>query len=295
MRRLVALALAAGLLLTGCVSGPPDASASASPSGDISTIEVGIDDTGTPTLEFQQGLVWSDTQTEVLFDGDGELLQDGQALLLDMYGESLEDGSVVIDSYSGLARSFLLAPELLGEDLYEALLDVTVGTRVLHVSPAPEDNPDEEPPIVLVIDVLPTHAVGTEAEPRDGFPTVTRAADGTPTVTIPDDLDEPADLQVATLIQGTGQQVREGDVVLVNYTMLSWDGEELDSSWPDEVAPLTVDVGSGDSITAIEEGLLDQTLGSQLLILSPATDAYPDQGPVVLVVDILDVFSPEVS
>ncbi|MDN4473131.1 FKBP-type peptidyl-prolyl cis-trans isomerase [Demequina zhanjiangensis] len=295
MRRLVALALAAGLALTGCVSGPPDASASVSPSGDISTITVGIDDSGTPTLDFERGLNWETTQTEVMLEGDGERLQDGQPLLLDMYGESLEDGSRVTNSYQGLARSFLLAPELLGEDLYEALLDVRVGTRVLHVSPAPEDNPDSEPPIVLVIDVLPMHAVGAEAEPREDFPTVRRAADGAPTVTIPEDLEPPADVQVATLVQGTGQQVREGDLVLVNYTMLSWDGTELDSSWPEEIAPLTVEVGSGESIEAIEVGLLDQTLGSQIVILSPATSAYPDQGPVVLVVDILDVFSPEVS
>ncbi|WP_062202432.1 FKBP-type peptidyl-prolyl cis-trans isomerase [Demequina salsinemoris] len=296
MRRLAALALAGSLVLTGCVSGPPDTSASASPSGSIEALTVGIDETDkSPTIDFRQGLAWDTAETSVVWDGDGDHLEAGQPLLLDMYGVSLEDGTEVIDTYDGFAQSYLLAPELLGDDLYNALLGVRVGARILHVSPAPEDNPDGEPPIAIVVDVLPTRAVGTKVDIGDDLPKVTLASDGTPTVKIPKDLDEPTDLQVVTTIQGTGTQVRDGDFVKVNFTMVDWDGEELDSSWPDEIAPLEVEVGSGDSITAIEEGLLDQTVGSQLLILAPATYAYPDAGPVVLVVDILDAFTPQES
>ncbi|WNM23187.1 FKBP-type peptidyl-prolyl cis-trans isomerase [Demequina capsici] len=296
MRRVIALAIAGALMLSGCVSGPPDASASVSASGNVDEITVGnADDGKSPTLDIPEGKVWDTAQTEVLWEGDGDQLVDGQPLLLDMYGISLADGSELINSYKGLARSFLLAPELLGQDLYDALLGARVGTRILHVSPAPADNPDGEPPIALVIDVLPTHAVGTAVDPLSDMPVVTTAADGTPSVTIGSNVQQPTDLQVVTLVQGAGEQVRTGSFVMVNFTMVSWDGEVLDSSWPEEVAPLEVEVGSGQSIQAIEDGLLDQTVGSQLLILAPASYAYPDKGPVVLVVDILDVFTPEDS
>ncbi len=295
MRRIAALALAGSLALTGCVSGPPDSSASASPSGSVDALTVGIDEDMSPTIDFQQGLAWEDAETTVVWDGDGDHLEAGQPLLLDMYGVSLEDGTEVIDTYNGFAQSYVLAPELLGDDLYNALLGVRVGARILHVSPAPEDNPDGEPPIAIVVDVLPTRAVGNEVEISADLPKIRLAEDGTPTVTIPDGLEKPADLQVVTTIQGSGSQVHDGDFVKVNFTMVNWKGKELDSSWPDEIAPLEVEVGSGDSITAIEEGLLDQTVGSQVMILSPATLAYPDEGPVVIVVDILDAFTPQES
>ncbi len=296
MRRVAALALAGSMVLAGCVSGPPDASASASPSGSIDVLSVGVDEEDqSPTIDFAEGQVWDTAETTVVWNGDGDHLEAGQPLLLDMYGVSLEDGAEVIDTYEGFARSYVLAPEILGEDLYNALLGVRVGARILHVSPAPEDNPDEEPPIAVVVDVLPTRAVGNAVEISEDLPQIALADDGTPTVTIPKGLDKPADLQVVTTIQGTGQQVREGDFVKVNFTMVNWKGKELESSWPDEIAPLEVEVGSGDTISAIEDGLLDQTVGSQLMIMAPATLAYPDKGAVVIVVDILDAFTPQES
>lgn len=295
MRRAFALAVAGSLALAGCVSAPPEESVTATPTGDVELITVGADETGAPTLEFDTDVDWTRVQTDVVWEGDGDALVDGQPLLLDLYGESLLDGAIVVDSYTGLARSFLLAPELLGDDLYELLLEQRVGARLLHVSPASSGGVDDEPPIALIIDVLPTRATGLAADMPEGWPTVFLADDGEPSVSIPESVERPAQTQVVTTIQGTGTQVREGSWVLANYVMVSWDGEVLDSSWPDERAPLEFEVGARTQIPALEDALIDQLQGSQVMILAPATQAYPDKGPVVLVVDILDVFTPEVE
>ncbi len=70
-----------------------------------------------------------------MWKGEGARLVDGQPLLLDMYIESLDTGEVLENTYDGLPRPFLLAPELLGDNIYNALLKARVGTRVLAVSP----------------------------------------------------------------------------------------------------------------------------------------------------------------
>ncbi|WP_062526312.1 FKBP-type peptidyl-prolyl cis-trans isomerase [Demequina rhizosphaerae] len=305
MRRLAVLALAlVPLVLGACSATSSDVDPSASPSGDISDIVIGGSDTLAPSLEFTPGLDYTEEQSRVVWDGEGEYLADGQPLLLDIYGASLDDGTTLINTYDGLPRSFLLAPEVVGEELYERLLDVRVGARLLVVAP-PSFESEAEPPIAMVIDVLPDHAVGTEVDPGPDLPVVTRSATGEPSVTIPKG-PGPSDLQIATLIQGSGPQVKDGSYLTVNYTAWYWSagkdedgkwrkGDVLDSSWPVETAPFELQIGSGQVVRGLDEGLLDQTAGSQVLLVVPASYGYASTGTLVFVVDILDVWNPEGS
>ncbi|WP_062296046.1 FKBP-type peptidyl-prolyl cis-trans isomerase [Demequina maris] len=305
MRRLAVLALAlVPLVLGACSATSSDVDASASPSGDISDIVIGGSDTLAPSLEFTPGLDYSEEQSKVVWDGDGEYLQDGEPLLLDIYGASLDDGTTLINTYDGLPRSFLLAPEVVGQELYQRLLDVRVGARLLVVAP-PGLDADAESPIAMVVDVLPDHAVGAEVAEDPALPQVTRSASGEPSVTIPKG-DGPADLQIATLVQGSGSQVKDGSYLSVNYTAWYWSagkdedgkwkkGDVLDSSWPVETAPFELQIGSGQVVRGLDEGLLDQTAGSQVLLVVPASYGYASKGTLVFVVDILDVWNPEGS
>src|SRR5690606_27639277 len=111
-------------------------------------------------LEFETGLTYTDVQTTVVWEGEGEPLVDGAPLLLDFYAESLVDGTTVQNSFDGLPRPFLLAPEFLGQGLYEALSEQQVGARLLHIAPRLDEDSDE-PPIALVVDILPFRASGT--------------------------------------------------------------------------------------------------------------------------------------
>ncbi|SEI79153.1 FKBP-type peptidyl-prolyl cis-trans isomerase [Demequina mangrovi] len=306
MRRLVVLALAlVPLALGGCSASTSSAEPSASTIGDISDIVIGGSDTLAPSLEFTPGLEYTSEQSELVWDGEGEHLEDGQPLLLDIYGASLVDGTTLINTYDGLPRSFVLAPEVVGEELYERLLAVRVGARLLVVAP-PSLAAESEPPIAMVVDVLPDHAVGNEIDAGPAFPTVTRdRLTGEPSVEIPKG-DPPADLQVATLVQGSGAQVKDGSYLTVNYSAWYWSkgededgswvkGDVFDSSWPVSTAPFELQIGSGQVIRGLDEGLLDQTAGSQVLLVVPASYGYAAKGTLVFVVDILDVWNPEGS
>lgn len=307
-----ALFCVAALTVTACSGGESDPNVSLSPSGDISGVTVVQSESLAPDIEFELDLTYVEEQTEVLWDGDGALLQDGQPLLLDIYAESLIDGTVVRNTFDGTPTSFLMAPEIVGESIYQALRDVRVGGRVLVVSP-PGTGEDEHESIAIVVDVLSTTAQGEERQPVDGMPTITEGEMGEPIVSIDPDAESTPELRVSTLINGGGTQVRPTSRVTANYVMVyntdspadadagveaadEWvAGEVFDTSWEPAREPLLLDMDTASAVPGLQQGLLDQTEGSRVLMVVPPTLGYPEKGSVVIVVDILDVWNPEVS
>lgn len=281
-----------------------------SPSGDISQVSVVQSESLAPDIEFELGLTYLEEQTEVLWSGDGEPLVDGQPLLLDIYAESLIDGTVIRNTFDGVPESFLMAPEIVGENIYAALRNVSVGGRVLVVSP-PGSGDDEHEPVAIVVDVLATTAMGEERNPVDGMPTVTVGKQGEPIISVDDNAEPTPELRVSTLINGGGTQVRPTSLVTANYTMAFYTdspadeeagleegdewvaGEVFDSSWEAARAPLVLDMDTASVVPGLQQGLLDQTEGSRVLMVVPPTLGYPERGSVVIVVDILDVWNPE--
>jgi len=293
MRRLVVVVAVTGMMLAGCGGSEPDPSVTPSSRGDIDQIVVERSEGLAPQLIFDEGLDYVRPQTEFEWEGDGEPIGDGERLLLDIYAESLVDGTVVINSFDGLPRPFLMAPELLGDSLYEALEGARVGSRLLHVAPPVEEG-SGEPPIALVIDVLPTRATGTEVAPSADRPVVALDEDGEPSIRVRDGEEPPGTLEVTTLIQGDGEQIKEGSYIVAQYKGINWsDGEVFDSSWDPGKAPFETQIGVGQVILGWDEGLIDQTAGSQVLLVVPPSFGYPDRGTLVFVVDILDVWNPE--
>lgn len=312
MRRaaLLAAATAAAVVLSACSQDADAPDPSASPSGGVEAITVVQSETLAPDIEFEPGLDYGTEETELLWDGDGDALAADDPLLLDIYGESLVDGTVIINTFDGSPTSFLLAREIVGDAMYEALIDVHVGARVLVVTP-PGEGVAESEPVALVVDVLPTRPTGEQVEPAAGMPTVTTLETGEPQVAIPADAVAPGELQVATLVRGSGPQITAASQVLANYSIVyfadspadeeagtaageAWKaGDVFDSSWPAEREPLLVDMDEVSAVPGLQQGLLDQTQGSQVMMVVPPALGYPANGTMVFVVDILDVWNPE--
>lgn len=302
MRRLAALAIAATLVLAGCSSANPEVTPSGG-AGRIGDITVSASDTRAPALEWPPQLIFDTAQSQVVWQGEGEQLIDRQPLLLDIFIQSLETGEVLQNTYDGLPRSFLLSPELLGEDLYEVLINQRVGTRVLLVAPRIEGFA-EETAIAVVVDVLPDRANGDAVNVRNDLPIVINGRTGEPDIVLRENQQIPAEFTVATLVRGDGEQVQKGSYVVAQYKAVftsagsdaegSWiPGGVFDSTWPPEKAPYEVQVGVGETIRAIDEGLIDQTVGSQVMIVAPESWGYPGKGTLVFVIDILDVWTPD--
>lgn len=270
MRAVVSAVLAA--LLLGACSGDPEPSTEITVTGEAGEL---------PDLHYEAPLEVTEPRTEVLWEGTGPPVVEGEPVLLHYLAENTRDRSVASETYSTKPSARRLTPEDLGLGLYEALRGVTVGSRVLHVAP-----PEDGVPLAVVIDVLPTRASGEPVEPREGLPTVTLGPHGAPKIELPDG-DPPAELVVQPLILGSGPQVQPGQVITVQYTAVSWDdGELYASTWGAETPMVQTEIGVGQQLTGWDDGLIEQRVGSQVMLIVPPAQAFGED-TLVFVVDIL--------
>lgn len=311
-RGVTALTIATALLLAGCGGSDGDAaapSASATDAAvevpeptteDVEALEAVTvtGDAGTePTLEFTSPLTVTAPTVRVLDEGTGEDMSESSLASMQSVVYNAADGTVVDSSWSeAAAPEWDLATDFSGVPaLQEALVGKKVGTRILFAQTG-----SDGATYLYVFDSVgvrdtPTRAEGEAVAPVEGLPTVTLAEDGAPSISIPEGYTAPAELVAQPLITGTGPVVAEGQNVQVHYT--GWkvaDGEQFDSSW-ERGAPFVVNgLGSGQVIAGWDQGLVGQTVGSQVLLVIPKDLAYgasPDSelkdDDLVFVVDIL--------
>ena len=256
MRRLVAACLAA-VLLAGC-------SAGSTPDPDVL---VTGDPGSRPTLTYVTPLAVTKTVHKVVWKGAGSDLLDGEPVLVDFWLEDASDATVVKESYSRSPTPRPLTVEDLGQDLYDTLHGQRVGARLLQITPAPGSGAANYP-TVTVLDVLPTRASGEPVAPREGLPTVTLGADGSPSITA-STAAPPTDLVTQPLRRGAGAQVADGDTVTVQYTGFAWTtGEPFESTWTNR-SPVSFDL----TMVPAWSSLVEQPVGSQVMLVVPAT--YP--------------------
>lgn len=266
--------------LTACTPEPPE----------LPEVTVSGEPGAVPDLEYPMPLSIEEPTVEVVWEGTGPELAEGQPVLMDYYAETGADGTVVGETYTGEPKAYVLTAEALGVDIFEALRGQRVGARVLHLVPPAEG---QSAPTVAVFDLLPTRAEGEPVQPRDGIPTVDLDERGAPTITVPA-AEPPADLVIQPLLRGPGPQVEPGQVITVQYTGVRWsDGSEFDSSWGPGKLPAPFPIGVGSVIEGWDTGLVEQTVGSQVLLVVPPLMGYGGTEhelaaeTLVFVVDIL--------
>ncbi|MFP3714347.1 FKBP-type peptidyl-prolyl cis-trans isomerase [Puerhibacterium sp. TATVAM-FAB25] len=308
-----AVVLGAALVLSGCgsddgasPSASPSASASASeapaPTAEdvaaVESVEVSGDAGKAPTVEFTAPLTVSTGTVHVVSDGDGAEFEDGQSLTIHSVVYSGADASQLGDTYADdSAESVLLDQNVIIPQLYEALSGKHVGARFVFANPA-QDASGNAVTYVTVGEVtdartVPTRAEGEAVTPAEGLPTVTLDDSGKPSIEIPEGYEAPDELVVQPLIKGSGPEVAADQTVTVQYSGWLLDGTQFDSSW-ERGAPTSFPLNG--VIKGWTDGLAGQTVGSQVLLVVPADQAYGDQAsgaipansPLIFVVDILD-------
>ena len=289
------------------------------PSGDeVESISVEGAVGDVPRVSFETPLSVSSTQRVVVFEGEGEPVENGDDLVVDYSLYNAATGAVIEESgYNELSPTVLTlnteVPAFVGVSLTAACS--TVGSRVVGLIPpveafgvagAPEFGLGEGESLLFVVDILeikpPAEPAleqleGEAEEPPAGFPTISYAPSGEPTVTIPEG-DVPGEFAVSTVLEGPGSAVGAGDVVVVQYHGVNWNtGEVFDSSWA-RGEPASFPTGG--VIPGFRDGLIDQTVGSRVVIVIPAELGYGPNGgtadgsigpedTIVFVVDILGV------
>ncbi|WP_235929607.1 FKBP-type peptidyl-prolyl cis-trans isomerase [Cellulomonas citrea] len=248
-----------------------------------------------PTVTYVAPLDVGHTYRRTIWAGTGPELVDGGPVLLDFWLENATDASVVKETYTDSPATRTLSEEDLGVDLYQSLRGQRVGARVLQVAPGASSGSTTYP-TVTVLDVLPLRADGQAVAPVPDLPAVALADDGAPSIT-PSSAPAPTTLVAQPLKKGAGAQVGAQDVVTFQYAGFAWTtGEEFDSSWA-RGAPVSHSLL--DLSQAFTEGLVEQTVGSQIELVVPPT--YPlgvtagaelSGQTVVFVVDILATRTP---
>ncbi|QAY64726.1 FKBP-type peptidyl-prolyl cis-trans isomerase [Xylanimonas allomyrinae] len=282
---MLVLVTALVLALAGC-------GAHGSSSVPQASVEVTGDAGQEPALRYDKPLTITEPGVRMVWPGTGTALAEGGPVMLNLYAQDGRDGSVLQTTFVDAPAWHTMSVASLGDHLHAALQGQRVGARLLYLEQ------QGEVPLVLVIDILPTRASGDAVQPASGLPTVTLGADGAPTVTVPPGIDPPSDLVVQPLVRGTGPQVETGEVVTVRFTGVLWsDGSVFDTTWDNPDGPEAVQsvmVGIGQVVDGLDQGLVEQTVGSQVMIVVPpslgyggTSDPRADQ-TLVYVVDILD-------
>jgi len=266
-----------------------------------STSTHGIQVTGTvgsaPQLTYP--VPWTETTptTKVLVEGKGARLQEGSAVLLEIYAQDGSTGKVIRDDFTGIAAAYLLTPDGLGSDLYAVVVGRKAGSRLLHTVVS------DGVPVVMTVDILPTTARGTKVkdvptESVDGapVPTVTTGTDGVPQVTVDTEAKPPASLTAVALRRGTGEQVKAGRTAVLQYVAVRWStGKVSGSTWGPGGLPVTVTIGADELIEGLDDALTEVAAGSRVLVVVPPDKGFAPAGgklkneTLVYVVDVLAV------
>ncbi|WP_454859542.1 FKBP-type peptidyl-prolyl cis-trans isomerase [Promicromonospora soli] len=246
-----------------------------------------------PKVTFKAPLKVASPTSRVVDEGTGEELAEGAQVTINYLVIAGKDGSTSGSTWeTKKPESFTL-----GDPQYDLLNDrlvgQKVGTRIVMASTAMDQTIQVTMVEVSEAKEISTRAEGAAVEPEDGLPTVELADDGQPTVTVPKNFEEPTDLVVQPLIEGDGAEVTKDQTVTVQYAGCLLDGTSFDSSWS-RGTPTSFPLNG--VIPGWTNGIAGQKVGSQVLLVIPADQAYGDQeqngipanSTLVFVVDILE-------
>ncbi len=273
-------------------------------------------DSPIPDTFFPTPLKTSGIERLSIVEGSGQQAQNGAAVDFQVsvfFGGSNE---FVTSSTYDSAEPVRRVIDSDSDDFFSRELScVTSGERVVFTStiedvfgPIPEDDIIQNTStVVLVVDVQQAYIprpVGRASLPERGLPQVVDHPEGFHGVSFPM-APPPSDLAVQTVIQGDGNQVADGDRVVVHYTGVVWQTQSLFASSFEQFTPITLTATDGSLegatsgvISGVYEALVGSRVGSRVLAVIPPEFGYPagNQPPgvpegatLVYVFDILGI------
>ncbi|MEX2100511.1 MAG: FKBP-type peptidyl-prolyl cis-trans isomerase [Acidimicrobiia bacterium] len=308
MHRLVAILILASVALTGTT-----VAGAASSGGPLSKITIEGDTGEKPTLKFAKPFDSAKTLSQEIATGTGDKLVKNAKVTFDFVVVDGRTGKELGSSFGTTPASAVLDKKQILPGIVNGLIGAAVGSRVL-VAIAPKEGlakglqtpgVKKNDTLLFVVDVKSrrtplARATGAAVTPAAGLPGVQlEGSTGKPAISVTGTA-APGELVVQPLIKGTGAAVTAGQTISVHYTGVIWaSGKQFDSSW-DRGQPIDFGIGTGQVIKGWDEGLVGQTIGSQVLVVVPPDKGYGTAGQsgagisgtdtLIFVVDILDAY-----
>ncbi|WP_049567971.1 FKBP-type peptidyl-prolyl cis-trans isomerase [Streptomyces sp. SBT349] len=308
-RVLAVLAVPALLVTAACGSEDSGSESTEEPAGPVATVE---GESGQPPeITVEKGAeVGSESVVEVLSEGDGAEVKDGDFLRVDVVGRIMDADMELLNTWNSTAQGteeeaeedadaprtqFVVqvgAASAMPEAATAPLVGAKVGSRVQvegrveeMLGPAAEQaGVAADDGVVWVFDIAGASSTdpmaqveGEQAAVEEGLPEVEAPAAEAATVTIPEGEDPPAELQEQVLIEGDGPEVTAGQGLIAQYTGIVWEsGEKFDSSW-DRQAASGFQIGTGSVVEGWDQGLVGKNVGDRVLLVIPPELGYGDQ------------------
>ena len=142
--------------------------------------------------------------------------------------------------------------------------------------------------VVADLEAVPLDAPEGKASAAPAWAPKVVSTKGVPTALSSAGLPKPdvkaKEIRSATLVQGTGPKVQEGDLAVVRYIGQTWGGDEpFDTSFGAKKEPLMVNVGDaeGPGISVIQgwyDAIIGAPVGSRLVLEIPPAKGYGKKG-----------------
>ena len=304
---LTAVVLLGSVTLTGCAASETYACDPFTTGSQADSIKVSKELGVEPKVEFASPLSATETQTQVVVEGDGPKFLGNMLIDIEYSGYNGGTGDLVQSSgFNGTAIANSFFAEGMTPDFCHALAGVKEGSRVVTVIPADLAHKNEgiaqlglgaDDSLIFVFDLLkvyPAKASGAKQLPVAGFPDVVTTPEGLPGITIPK-TDPPTELMATETILGDGEVVKMGQIATLHYSGFLWsDGTKFDSSW-DKGQPVQFPLVEGGLIEGFLNSVVGRTVGSQMLVVIPPSLGYgdadagsiPGGSTLIFVIDIL--------
>ena len=283
--------LALSLLgLAACGSGDSD---SESGGASLSSVTIEGDQGEEPTVTFDGRLDPSATESEVLVEGDGEEVADGETVSANWWignGFTEEEAQSTYTKDGG-SQSVELTEEIL-PFLREAMIGNKVGDRVVLQTSAEKafgetGNPSigigNKDAVLAVVDILGKVDIldapqGEEKQPAGWAPSLIEE-DGVITGLDFTDAHTPTgELIATTLIKGDGAVVEKGQTLYVRYLGQVYNADEPFDENFSGADPATFPIGVGGVIDGWDERLVGRTVGSRVILEIPPAKGYGKKG-----------------
>jgi peptidylprolyl isomerase len=300
--------LALSLLgLTACGSDEADST----PGAGLDSVTIEGKQGEAPEVTFDGRLDPEKGETEVLVEGDGETVEDGDTVTTNWWVGNGFTEKEAQSTYEQGSQSVELTKDVI-KPLREALIGQKVGSRVALLTSAEDaygeaGNPQigigNKDAVLFVVDILGKVEVldgpqGEDKEPAGWAPTIVEE-DGVVTGFDFSTAHKPnGSLIATTVVKGDGPVVKKGQTIYVDYLGQVYNGKKpFDESYSKE--PASFPIGVGQVVKGWDERLVGRTVGSRLILEIPPSKGYGKEGnegagikgtdTLFFVVDILGV------